>query len=88
MQQELEDEQLESVDELVNLGESLIAGIFTRKLVEELKQLIDRGAPLWYQDEEGNSALHAAAHVEDQSLVDLLIEKGAVWNLGYFQQKL
>lgn len=86
MQQELEDEQLESVDELVNLGESLIAGIFTRTAAEELKQLIVR-APLWYQDEVGNSALHAAAHVEDQSLVDLLIEKGAAWNLGCFQQK-
>lgn len=77
-----EDEQLESVEELTVLGESLISDIFERKPIDSLKQLVEQGAPLWYQDEEGNSALHAATHVENQLLVDFLIQNGAVWNLG------
>ncbi|KAI5121556.1 hypothetical protein M0805_000737 [Coniferiporia weirii] len=70
----------EELKELVDLGKTLIAKIFERQPLEDLKALIDQDAPLWYQDEEGTSALHAAAYNEDRELVDLLLEKGAVWN--------
>ncbi|THH07221.1 hypothetical protein EW145_g3532 [Phellinidium pouzarii] len=69
------------IDALVGLGKSLIASIFDRKPLAELKALIAQDAPLWYQDDDGNSALHAAAYTESQALVDLLIERGAVWNV-------
>ncbi|EJD02699.1 uncharacterized protein FOMMEDRAFT_133950 [Fomitiporia mediterranea MF3/22] len=74
------------IDALIELGSTLIESIFEfgsgKKSLDEIKALIiDQDAPLWYQDdEEGNSALHAAAYVESKELVDLLIERGAVWN--------
>ena len=75
-------ENEESVNALVEAGEELIGAIYERRPYEALKDLVDQGAPLWYQDEDGNSALHAAAYMEDLSLVNLLLEQGAVWNLG------
>ena len=77
--EDAEDAEMESI---VESGTELIAAIFERKPFNELKALIDQEAPLWYQDEEGNSALHAAVYNEDSELVRLLIEKGAVWNAG------
>ncbi|KAL5507468.1 RMT2 [Sanghuangporus vaninii] len=70
----------EEVDAVIQLGQTLIEKIFEARPFEEVKALIDQDAPLWYQDNEGNSALHAAAYIEDKELVDYLIGKGAVWN--------
>ena len=72
----------EEVDEFIRLGQALVDKIFEARPFEEVKALIDQDAPLWYQDNEANSALHAAAYIEDKELVDYLLEKGAIWNAG------
>ena len=77
-----EPQDITEINEHVQLGQTLIDQIFDREPLETLKETISQGAPLWYQDEDGNSALHAAAYNEDKELVDLLLEKGAVWNAG------
>jgi len=64
------------------LGEQLIASILAD---EPVKGLVDNGAPLWYQNEEGTSCLHAAAYRQDTDLVKYLIERGAIWNAGVSQ---
>ncbi|KAL1748763.1 S-adenosyl-L-methionine-dependent methyltransferase [Schizophyllum fasciatum] len=49
--------------------------------MDTIQQAIEIGAPLWYQnEEEGISALHAAAYMQNEELVKLLLQKGAVWN--------
>ncbi|KAI0070018.1 arginine methyl transferase [Panus rudis PR-1116 ss-1] len=68
------------VDQLVDLGESLIADILDRQPFEHIKAKIEAGAPLWFQDDEGTSALHAAAYVDNSELIQYLLEEGAIWN--------
>lgn len=70
------------VDALAEIGQDLIDRIFGGASAGEVDALVEKGAPLWYQAEDGTSALHAAAYREDAALVRLLIEKGAVWNAG------
>ncbi|CCM03586.1 uncharacterized protein FIBRA_05723 [Fibroporia radiculosa] len=70
----------EEVDALVSLGEALIIAILERAPMETIKNMVADGAPLWFQDEEGTSALHAAAYVENAKLMTYLIEEGAIWN--------
>ncbi|KIK46916.1 hypothetical protein CY34DRAFT_344694 [Suillus luteus UH-Slu-Lm8-n1] len=65
---------------LTELGTTLIQAILEKEPIANVQDLIDAGAPLWYQDDEGTSALHAAAYVENEQLVKLLIEEGAIWN--------
>ncbi|KAH7927140.1 hypothetical protein BV22DRAFT_1103868 [Leucogyrophana mollusca] len=77
MEPESDDIDIEAVTEL---GNSLIQSILQKESLPSLQALIDDGAPLWYQDEDGTSALHAAAYVENARLVKLLIDEGAVWN--------
>lgn len=72
----------DDIEALVDLGHNLIQQVLERAPLTTLKHLVDAGAPLWYQDDDGLSALHAAAHIESQELVEYLIEKGAVWNAG------
>ena len=73
----------DDIEALTSLGSALINGILEREPLENIEALINVGAPLWYQDEdEGISALHAAAYVEDEILIKLLIDRGAVWNAG------
>ena len=72
----------EEVEALSMLGGYLIFSILHRRPMPEILMLIDGGAPLWYQDDEGTSALHAAAYIEDEELVRILISKGAIWNTG------
>lgn len=49
----------------------------------ELEKMVKQGVALWYQQEDGGlSALHAATLVQNRRLVQLLIDKGAVWNCG------
>lgn len=67
---------------LTELGTTLIQAILEKEPIANVQDLIDAGAPLWYQDDEGTSALHAAAYVENEQLVKLLIEEGAIWNAG------
>ena len=64
------------------LGGYLVFSILHRRPRPKILTLIDAGAPLWYQDEEGTSPLHAAAYVEDEELIRILIKKGAIWNAG------
>ena|ERR1700761_3975652 len=80
MENATEDEP--SVHELVELGSALILSIMRKAPRSEIDQLIERGAPMWFQDEEGHSALHAACFVEDSALAQLLIDRHAVWNAG------
>lgn len=72
----------EQIDEVVALGQNLISQVLSRKPFETAKALIDAGAPLWVQDDDGTSALHAAAYTENEELVRYLIENGAIWNAG------
>ncbi|KAF7376194.1 hypothetical protein MSAN_00034500 [Mycena sanguinolenta] len=69
------------LDALTDLGEELIRSILAEEPLDTIKQLIESGAPLWYQNEsEGISCLHAAAYTQNRELVKLLIDGGAVWN--------
>ncbi|KAK7053335.1 Arginine N-methyltransferase 2 [Paramarasmius palmivorus] len=71
----------EDVDELAQLGETLISMILQDEPVPELEILIKNGAPLWYANEsEGLTALHAAAYMRNEDLVRMLIKEGALWN--------
>lgn len=72
----------EDIEALSMLGGYLVFSILNRRPLPKILTLIDAGAPLWYQDDEGTSPLHAAAYVEDEQLVRVLIEKGAIWNAG------
>jgi type IV protein arginine methyltransferase len=64
------------------LGRALIVAILEFAPIEDVHKLLDEDVPLWYQDEGGWSALHAAASVEDAELVKSLLQKGALWNAG------
>ncbi|TBU33924.1 arginine methyl transferase [Dichomitus squalens] len=68
------------VDVLVEQGQELVDAILRRRPLTEIKALIAAGAPVWFQDDEGTSPLHAAAYVENEELVRFLIDEGAVWN--------
>ncbi|KAG5634074.1 hypothetical protein H0H81_003496, partial [Sphagnurus paluster] len=71
------------IDALSGLGEHLINSIIAEEPLDVIKAIIDRNAPLWYQnDAEGMSPLHAAAYMENTELARVLIEHGAVWNAG------
>jgi type IV protein arginine methyltransferase len=70
------------IEEIVDFGQQLIDKILDRRPFEAIKAEIEAGAPLWFQDGEGTSALHAAAYVENEELVRLLLDKGAIWNAG------
>ncbi|OBZ67211.1 Protein arginine N-methyltransferase 2 [Grifola frondosa] len=74
------DSQDIDVDVVVSLGQALVDAILGRAPLAEIKGQIAAGAPLWYQDDEGTSPLHAAAYVESEQLIRLLIDEGAVWN--------
>lgn len=71
------------VDHLVELGMDLISAILDKFPLEVVKSKVDAGAPLWFQDDDGFSALHAAAMNEDEELIQYLIAEGAVWNAGW-----
>ena len=77
----------EDIEALSMLGGYLIFSILHRRPLPKILTLIDAGAPLWYQDDEGTSPLHAAAYVEDDELVRILIGKGAIWNAGRVDQR-
>jgi ankyrin repeat protein len=68
--------------EIEALGRALINAILEYAPMEDVQRLLDEGAPLWFQDEDGWSALHAAASVEDADLVKGLLQRGALWNSG------
>lgn len=73
----------EAMGEIEALGRALISAILERAPPEEVQKLLDEDeAPLWYQDEDGWSALHAAASVEDTELIKSLLQRGAPWNSG------
>ena len=73
----------EDIQVLASLGTSLIDAIFDLQPLQNIKDLVKAGAPLWYQDiHEGLSPLHAAAFVENPELVRFLIDQGALWNSG------
>ena len=69
-----------NVDALTTLGLGLISAILEHEPIDAIKAWIDQGAPLWFQDDDGTSPLHAAAYVQNSQLVKLLLDKGAVWN--------
>ena len=72
-----------AVDSAIRQGSYLIQTILSASPSDfpHIEALI-KGAPLWYQDEDGLSALHAACLVEHPEVVQKLIDFGAVWNCG------
>lgn len=70
------------IEAMKNAGQTLITLIMEGASFTEIGSIIDEGVPLWYQDEEGLTALHAASFREDAELVDYLLDKGAIWNAG------
>lgn len=73
----------EAEGEIEALGQALISAILERAPPEDVQKLLDEDeAPLWYQDQDGWSALHAAASVEDAELIKGLLQRGAPWNSG------
>ena len=74
----------DGVDHLIQLGQDLVSSILDGSPFEVLKLKVDAGAPLWFQDDDGFSALHAAAFQENEELLRYLISEGAVWNAGWW----
>ena len=73
----------EAEGEIEALGQALISAILERAPPEDVQKLLDEDeAPIWYQDRDGWSALHAAASVEDTELIKGLLQRGAPWNTG------
>lgn len=75
-------EDMEEINAITELGTTLIQAILEKEPQLNICDLIDAGAPLWFQDNEGTSPLHAAAYVGNDQLVKLLLDEGAVWNAG------
>ncbi|KAG6332930.1 hypothetical protein ID866_6156 [Astraeus odoratus] len=73
---------LEEINALTELGTTLIQAVLEREPAANIKDLVDAGAPLWFQDNEGTSPLHAAAYVRNEQLVRMFLGEGAVWNTG------
>lgn len=71
-----------AIDALTALGQALLEALLEHRPRALIEKMVQDGAPLWYQDDEGTSALHAAAYAEDADLIRYLIEQGAVWNAG------
>jgi hypothetical protein len=79
----------DTAGEMEALGRALIDAILSHASPEDVRKLLDEDdAPLWYQDEDGWSALHAAASVEDAELVKGLLQRGAPWNSGEARSRL
>ncbi|KAH9935476.1 uncharacterized protein B0H18DRAFT_975822 [Fomitopsis serialis] len=70
----------DEVDALVAFGQALVEAILEHQPLALVRKMVEDGAPLWFQDHEGTSALHAAAYTENEELIQYLIEQGAVWN--------
>jgi type IV protein arginine methyltransferase len=76
---------VDDLDEITVLGEHLINSVMQKEPLDAIKSIIENGAPIWYQNEdEGLSALHAAAYIQDEMLTKYFIEAGAVWNAGRY----
>jgi len=73
---------IEEINTLIELGTTLIQAILEREPLVNILDLIDAGAPLWFQDNDGISPLHAAAYVANEKLVQMFLADGAVWNAG------
>ncbi|KAF9019028.1 arginine methyl transferase [Hymenopellis radicata] len=70
-----------AVHALTILGEHLVNTIIAGEPFATVKEILDNGAPVWYQNEsEGLSPLHAAAYTQNAELVKYVIAEGAVWN--------
>jgi type IV protein arginine methyltransferase len=80
-----EEEEIHAIEEL---GQALVSAILDRAPLSIIEQLLDADAPLWWQDADGWGALHAAAYAENEALIRLLIERGAVWNAGDWNDNL
>ena len=80
-----EEEDVQQIEmEIEDAGNRLLDAIQARDMPHTLT-LLNQAAPIWFQEEEtGWSALHFAAHYEDVELVDILIERGAIWNASKF----
>ncbi|KAK7692773.1 hypothetical protein QCA50_004406 [Cerrena zonata] len=70
----------EALNQLTEQGFDLISSILDRAPFQDIVNKIKEGAPVWFQDDEGLSPLHAAAYTENAELVKYLLEEGAVWN--------
>lgn len=66
--------------EALELAYALHAAVKTSPL-PKIKALLDRGAPVWFQDTElGWSPLHYAAERREPAILRALLRRGAVWN--------
>ncbi|KAL4073997.1 hypothetical protein J3A83DRAFT_4232837 [Scleroderma citrinum] len=71
---------IEEINALTELGTTLIQAILEKEPIANIQELIDAGAPLWFQDNDGVSPLHAAAYVANENLIKIFLDDGAVWN--------
>jgi len=70
----------EDIEALSMLGGYLIFSTLHRR---PILTLVDAGAPLWYQDDEGTFPLHAATYTEDEELISRKERFGMqVWSFG------
>ncbi|TIB75994.1 hypothetical protein E3Q23_02049 [Wallemia mellicola] len=68
-------------DELFNNAGMALLHCCATDDIENVKQLIDKGAPIYYQDaSSGYTCLHFAADIQSTKLVKYLISQGATWN--------
>lgn len=77
-------DDVEEINALTELGTTLIQAILEKEPINNIRDLVEEGAPLWFQDNQGTSPLHAAAYVGNDQVVKLLLEEGALWNAGEF----
>lgn len=66
--------------DLLPLGNALISACQSSPL-SAITDLLDRGAPTWYQDPQlGWSCLHYAAERREPEMLRALLRGGAIWN--------
>lgn len=76
----MSDERPNLPDGLVDLAHALLRASQSFDIVK-IKELLEAGAPTWYQDEDlGWSCLHYAAERREPAILKALLRGGAVWN--------
>ena len=71
------------VEEMLALGAELFHACLVPGNIDTVQKFVDNGYPTWFQDpESGWSILHAAAAIQDEGLIRLLLKSSAIWNAG------
>jgi hypothetical protein len=65
-----------STEQLHQIGQRLVAAV-SRGRLDDIRALLDQGAPVAFTDECGDDALHQAAMAGRNDVIDLLVSRGA-----------